>query len=213
MEFVELPTREKITVSQKRAAQRTQGGGSSSKSYMLITTLPHTLRASEILGAGTANPKEEAYVGLVTVICSLIYLNGSSLSETKLDRYLKRLNIEITTPLDKTEKLLATMCSQGYLNRVKDNTGGESSWEYHLGPRAKMEIGKSGVVNLVDEVYGVQAPADLEERVGRNIGVEELVGRGDARRPNVSTQRARRGTGEDSDNEDGGGDYGDGDDD
>ena len=214
MELVELPMREKITISQKRAAQRSQGSGSSSKSYILVTKLPHAFRDPEILGAGTANPKEEAYVGLVTVICSLIYLNGRSLSETKLDRYLRRLNIEVTTPLDKTEKLLATMCSQGYLNRVKDNTGGESSWEYHLGPRAKMEIGKSGVVNLVDEVYGVQAPADLVERVGRNIGVEELVRRSDNKRPNVSTQRARRNVDESKDNGgDSGDDDGDGDDD
>lgn len=211
MGFVELPMREKITVSQKRAAQRSQGGSSSSKSYMLVTTLPDTFRAPEILGAGTSNPKEEAYVGLVTVICSLIYLNGRSLSETKLDRYLKRLNIEVSTPLDKTEKILTTMCNQRYLDRVKDNTGGESSLEYHLGPRAKMEIGKSGVVNLVDEVYGVQAPVDLEERVGRNIGVEEPASCGGSRRP---SQRARRGAGEGENNGDGSNDDGDdGDDD
>jgi len=195
MDLVELPMREKITISQKRAAQRSQGGSSSSsKTYMLVTTLPPAFRAPEILGAGTVDQKEEAYIGLVTTICSLVYLNGRSLSEAKLDRYLRRLNIEATTPLDKTDKLLNTMCRQGYLNRVKDNTGGETQWEYHLGPRAKLEIGKSGVVNLVEEVYGVKAPADLAERVGRNIGVEEEQEQTSQRTKGRSagTQKARR---------------------
>jgi len=37
-----------------------------------------------------------------------------------------------------------------------------------------MEIGKEGVVSLVKEVYGVQVPEDVEERVGRNVGIEEI---------------------------------------
>ena len=77
--------------------------------------------------------------------------------------------------MDSTEKVLATMCKQKYLICLKDNTGGETSSEYHLGPRAKAEIGKEGVVSFVKEVYGVQAPEDVEERVGRNIGIEEVV--------------------------------------
>lgn len=145
-------------------------------------------------------------MGLVTAICTLIYLNGRSLSETKLDRYLRRMNIEVNTPIDKTEKLLATMCKQGYLNRVKDNTGGETCWEYHLGPRAKLEIGKSGVVSLVEEVYGIQAPENVAERVGKNIGVEEVVkapGARKGRRGAAATQSARGGDdGEDDDDDD-----------
>ncbi|KAF8445196.1 MAGE family-domain-containing protein [Terfezia claveryi] len=175
MTLTELPIRDKLTLTQKRSALRLQKP-TSSKSYILTTLLPPAFRVPEILSAGTAltNTKEEAYVALTTTICSLVYLNGRSINEAKLDRYLRRLNIEQNTPVDRTEKLLATMCKQGYLLRIKDNTGGETSWEYHLGPRAKMEIGKEGVVSLVKEVYGVRAPEDVEERVGRNIGIEEI---------------------------------------
>ncbi|KAF8418190.1 MAGE family-domain-containing protein [Tirmania nivea] len=177
MTLTELPMRDKLTLTQKRSALRSQKPASTnSKSYILTTLLPPAFRVPEILSAGTTstNTKEEAYVALTTTICSLVYLNGRSINEAKLDRHLRRLNIEQTTPVDRTEKLLSTMCKQGYLLRVKDNTGGDTSWEYHLGPRAKMEIGKEGVVSLVKKVYGVQAPEDVEERVGRNIGIEEV---------------------------------------
>ena len=177
MTLTELPLRDKLTLTQKRSALRSQKPPSTnSKSYILTTLLPPAFRVPEILSAGTppTNNKEEAYVALTSTICSLVYLNGRSINEAKLDRHLRRLNIDQLTPVDRTEKLLATMCKQGYLLRVKDNTGGETSWEYHLGPRAKVEIGKDGVVSLVKEVYGVQAPEDVDDRVGRNIGIEEI---------------------------------------
>ena len=196
MELVELPVHEKVNLAQKRAAQRSERGpAQSSKSYILTSTLPEAYRAPEILGAGSPLEKEQAYVGLVTTICTLIYLNGRSLSEAKLDRYLKRLNIEINTPIDKTDKLLATMTRQKYLNKVTDNSTGETAIEYHLGPRAKVELGKAGVTSFLQEVYGIQAPENLAARVKASIGIEEINNipkKNDAPREKKGNGRARR---------------------
>ena len=51
-----------------------------------------------------------------------------------------------------TEKLLATMAKQGYIDKVKDMVTGEPRWDYYLGPRGKIEVGKQGAMDLVKEV-------------------------------------------------------------
>lgn len=51
-----------------------------------------------------------------------------------------------------TEKLLATMVKQGYIDKVKDMVTGEPRYDYHLGPRGKIEVGKEGSMVLVKEV-------------------------------------------------------------
>lgn len=72
--------------------------------------------------------------------------------EAKLERYLRRLNLEDNTPIDKTEKLIQNMVKHGYLLRAREDAGGEMVTEYHLGPRAKVEIGKEGVLNMLNTV-------------------------------------------------------------
>jgi hypothetical protein len=81
-------------------------------------------------------------------------LNGGTLAEQKLDRYLARTNLDQYTPIDKTEKLLQRLCKEGYIVRSKNTEGGEEHIEYIVGPRGKVEIGSSGVAGLVREVYG-----------------------------------------------------------
>lgn len=82
------------------------------------------------------------------MIVSLIYLNGKLLPENKLNRYLTRMNADDYTPIDKTEKVIALMVKQGYIIKQKDDTG-DGGHDYYLGPRAKVEIGSDGVLNML----------------------------------------------------------------
>lgn len=174
MELVELPMREKTKLSQRRgmpatrnpcascsgvifidiflslvAAQNTEKAPTSSKQYMLATVLPDVFREHEIMHPHGF--KEQTYTGLVTMIVSLIYLNGCILPENKLNRYLSRMNADEYTPIEKTEKVIATMMKQGYIVKQKDDMG-EGGHDYYLGPRAKVEIGSGGVLSMLKTV-------------------------------------------------------------
>ena len=87
-------------------------------------------------------------------------LNGGSLPEAKLERYLKRVNADTYTPIDRTDKFLQRLCKDGYLVRVREMDGGEEVIEYFVGPRGKIEVGISGVAGLVGEVYGIDLNND-----------------------------------------------------
>ena len=66
-----------------------------------------------------------------------------------------------------TEKFVATMVKQGYIDKVKDTASGEPRHDFHLGPRGKIEIGRQGTMDLVKEVFGDDMDKDLEKRVRR----------------------------------------------
>lgn len=75
----------------------------------------------------------------------------------------------------KTEAALQKMIKQGYLVKVKDNTGGEETTEWMVGPRGKIEVGNRGIKGLVSTVYGDSAPEDLADRVKTSLGLEVPV--------------------------------------
>jgi melanoma-associated antigen len=54
-----------------------------------------------------------------------------------------------------TEKLLTTMVKQGYIEKVKDMSSGEQRFDYHLGPRGKIEVGKKGTLDFLKEVFSI----------------------------------------------------------
>lgn len=103
-------------------------------------------------------------------------LNGGSLPEQKLDRYLARTNADTYTPIDRTDRLLQRLCKEGYLVRTREMDGGEELVEYMVGPRGKMEVGTAGVAGLVREVYGVgnteEQREDFEARLARSLGIK-----------------------------------------
>lgn len=133
---------------------------------------------------------ESAYTGLYTFIISLILLNGGTVQEQKLDRYLSRMNAETYTPVDRTDKFLQRLCREGYLLRTREMDGGDEIIEYMVGPRGKVEVGARGVAGLVREVYGRQTQAeddditpaerekleDFEFRLGRSLGFKKANG-------------------------------------
>ncbi|KAJ5162951.1 MAGE protein [Penicillium coprophilum] len=187
MQMTELPAREKITVTQRRAAQKTEKPSSANKSWIVTTTLPLPYRSPDIL-IPTKAPSlytESTYTGLYSFIIALIVLNGGTLAEQKLDRYLTRTNAEVATPVDRTDKLLQRLCKEGYIIRTREMDGGEEVIEYVLGPRGKIEVGTGGVAGLVRTVYGKNQDdhesltqlqredlEDFEAKLGRSLGIE-----------------------------------------
>ena len=182
MELIELPVREKVTVSQRRAAQRVEKSATSTKAWILCSTLPASYRENETILTPSMVPTEMAeatYVGLYTFLISVIALSGGSLGEAKLERYLSRMNAEQYTPIEKTEVILQRMCRHGYLVKIRDGDGGgEEVVEYLVGPRGKVEVGAEGVAGVVKSVYGAGDGAEMEieveeieKRVRRNLGL------------------------------------------
>jgi MAGE family len=45
------------------------------------------------------------------------------------------------------------MIKQGYIVKVKDMVTGEPRFDYHLGPRGKVEVGKQGTVDFLAKVF------------------------------------------------------------
>ncbi|MCJ1265524.1 hypothetical protein MMC22_005404 [Lobaria immixta] len=182
MEITELPQKEKITISQKRAAQRSQSAASSSsKSYVLTSTLPAAYRVPAILVPARipSNTVEASYTGLYTFIISIISLSPrGTIAESRLERHLKRMNADnYVLNGEKTEKVLKRMEREGYIVKVRERDGGgEESIDYVVGPRGKAEVGERGVAGVVRKVYGkkdVEA-AELEKKLVRSLGEVSL---------------------------------------
>lgn len=138
------------------AAQKSEKPSSTNKSWILTSTLPRAYRVPEILPP-THAPSiaiESTYTALYSFIIAVISLNGGSLGEQKLERYLARMNADTYTPIERTDKFLQHLVKEGYLDRMRENDGGEEIVEYMVGPRGKVEVGSGGVAGLAREVYG-----------------------------------------------------------
>ena len=162
MQLVELPGREKADLKSRRQlvnqGAKAAGANSSSKSWILVSTLPTRYKTDRRIvtptNAGGSQDAEASYTALYSFVTSVIYLNNGVLPDAKLERYLKRVNAETYTALGATEKLLARMVKEGYVERRRDTSTGEESIEWVVGPRGKVEVGTKGVMGLVKGVYG-----------------------------------------------------------
>lgn len=184
MEMVELPAREKVTLQQKRAqkAAATQSAATATKSWVLVSTLPPEYRTADILDPPAAPTSEEEakYIGIYTLVVSLIILSGGTMLDSKLERYLRRLQMEDTTPVDdfeKTEKLFKRMEREGYVVKVKENSGtGDDEMYWMVGPRGKVEVGEDGAKALAIQVYGDLPDNDqteLDRRIERSLAMND----------------------------------------
>lgn len=190
MEMVELPQREKVTLKAKRckslwifveqlltstAAAKSKGNSKPTASYILSTTLPAPYRSSAIIAPSLIGSEEDeaTYIGICTVLVSYIAMSpGEVVPEPRLIRALRRLNIEGNTPLGKTDAILKKMGAQGYIWKVTDRQGDEETIDYRLGPRGRTEIGKMGVRGFVKEIYGDNAPDDLDKKLNRSLNMD-----------------------------------------
>ncbi|RKF58806.1 putative mage family protein [Erysiphe neolycopersici] len=175
LELVELPARQKVTLREKKAAQKSKGNNKSSTSYILKTILPHEYRNPEImpLFKDWSTSDEYAYIGLYTIIICLISLSADrQLANHQLDRYLKRLNLDRNTGLGTTSELLARMKKENYLQETKtmDKDGETSEWR--VGPRGFVEVDNEAIKRFVQKIYSENAPVDLLHRLQRSLGTE-----------------------------------------
>lgn len=181
MELVELPAKQKVTLTQRRAAQKSQGqsqSSSSNKTWVLCSILPPTYKDATILAPSKAPTSdfEAAYIALYTFIITIIVLSGGELAEAKLDRHLKRMNAEQSTPVDKTDKLLKRMIKDGYLHMYKETSDGEEITTYLLGPRGRVEVGEVGIAKLVRQVYGSDGnDEELEQKLERSLKMSAVA--------------------------------------
>ena len=202
MELVELPAREKVTIQQKRAAQKSESQASKAPTqWVLRSILPFQYRDPEILPpvAAPTQVQEGTYTGLYSMLVALIMLGGGQIAQAKMERYLRRLGLEDRTPVpgsEKTEKLLKRLEKEGYIREIREKaTQGEEDVSYIVGPRGKVEVGERGVEGLVKAAYGYPEGEDeeeLERRIARSLGLGErgsVVQNGGARK---KRGRARR---------------------
>jgi len=210
MEMVELPSKEKITLQQKRAAQKSQAAQANKapQTWVLTSIIPARIRGADPgilppIAAPTAG-EEAKYTSIYTLLTSLILLSGGLLPDAKMERYLRRLGLEDATPVDgseKTEKLMKRMEKDGYVVKVKENAGnGEEDVYWVVGPRAKVEVGEKGVEGLAKSVYNVEeGDEELERRIKRSLGIGEGVPK-----KGVEQEKRKRGREEREDEEESG---------
>ncbi|KAF7548107.1 hypothetical protein G7046_g8786 [Stylonectria norvegica] len=178
MELRELPVREKMSLHEKRQAMKSQSQPKTgSGAYILSSTLPEAYRSAAILAPSkTPSADDEAtYAAFYTMVISMILLNNGELSEQKLKRYLTRLNADQNVSMDKTEVILKRMERQGYVVKRVDRPpigqDGDLTITWHVGPRAKEEVGLEGVMGMVREVYGDSSP-DLEKKLRSSLNLD-----------------------------------------
>ncbi|KFX99201.1 hypothetical protein O988_03994 [Pseudogymnoascus sp. VKM F-3808] len=195
MRMVELPSREKVTLKDRRAAAQKAAAPTTTRSYILKSTLPQKYNIPAILTPSRipSTSTESAYMGLYTLVVSIIMLNGGRVSDEKLMRYLQRLNADVNTPVDKTELLFAKMQKQGYVVKIKDNANGTDITEWMVGPRGKVEVGAEGVKGLVETVYGDTAPDDLDVRLRSSLGLKDAPARREAQTAEPEREQNGRG--------------------
>ncbi|KAK1982537.1 MAGE family protein [Colletotrichum cereale] len=178
MELRELAVREKFTMAEKPLKSGSQAKTSSGV-FVLSTTLPSQYRAPAIITPSKAPgiEAEASYAGFYTMIVTIILASGGELSEQKLRRHLNRLNAEANVASERTEDVLKRMQTQGYVVRkVQKNAAtqaqdGSEDITWLVGPRGLEEVGVDGAAGMVRAVYGEQADADLEKKIGATFGI------------------------------------------
>jgi hypothetical protein len=105
---------------------------------------------------------------------TLIIISGGMMPEGKLDRALRRMNADQTTPLGSKDKTLSTMVKDGYIVKVKDASG-EESVDYIVGPRGKVEVGRDGIAQFMRMMHGESEDAvELEKKMQRTLDVADV---------------------------------------
>lgn len=181
-----------------------------------MSILPTQFRQPNIIAppAVPTSEDESKYVAIYTLLISLISLTGGTLPDAKMERYLRRLQMEDNTPVDgfeKTEKLLKRLEKDGYVFKVKETTGaGEDDVYWCLGPRGRVEVGEDGARGLVRSVYGEldgEGEEELERKMARSLGIGERVERKEAtqnggeRKKRGARRRGEREEGEEGEEE------------
>lgn len=157
---------------------------STTSGWILQSILPAKFKDPLILSPPSAptSAEESRYVAVYTLLIAVIALSGGSLPDAKMERYLSKLGIADTSPVDeneKTEFLVKRLLKDGYLVRSKESTGtGEDDVQWLVGPRGKVEVGEDGVRGLAKAVWGDlgdREDEELDRKIVRSLGVGERM--------------------------------------
>jgi melanoma-associated antigen len=197
------------------AAKRSEkaSGPSSTNSYVLVTVLPNRYRIPSILcpPETPANKLDKQFTAVCTIAVSLIYLSGGLISENRLDHILfQKMNISNTLAAQTMQRMI----KDGYITKITDNSSGQESIEYIVGPRGKIQIGEQGVKGFVSGVWGEDEAenGELDEQLNRAL---KLAAGPEKKITNVTEQPKKRGrrpaqrTGSDQDDTNGNDDMND----
>ncbi|KAI0153501.1 MAGE family-domain-containing protein [Pestalotiopsis sp. NC0098] len=180
MEMVELPMKEKRTLKEKQKQSATQRkaaaqGTASSKTYILVSTLPAAYKTATIITPSRvpSSSEEAEYIGFYTFAIALIALNGGELSNVKFFDYLGRMNADKNLPFDKTENVLLKLTRQGYLEKVIEKVeGDEDIVTWHVGTRGRVEVPSESIAAFVKEIWKTDIPGDLNKRINKSLGLQ-----------------------------------------
>ena len=138
MQLVELPSKEKTSIKDRRAqATQDKAPSKTSKSWILVSVLPKDYRENKNIMQPARAPSVEAeatYTSFYSMVVTLIYFNSNELPEQKLERYLQRLNADMNTPMGSLEKTLARMIREGVCREEKGDCIGRGSDQLCRGP-------------------------------------------------------------------------------
>ncbi|UKZ47756.1 hypothetical protein TrVGV298_001983 [Trichoderma virens] len=164
MELRELPVREKMTLHEKRQAMKSNAQPKTgSGAYILSSTLPEEYRSASILKPSKVPSAEQE-------------ATYSAFYTMKLQRYLMRLNADRMLASERTEVAMKRIERQGYVIKKVDRPPvgyeGDQTITWHVGPRAKEEIGLDGVIGLVREVYGHPEDEAFDKKLRSSLGIK-----------------------------------------
>lgn len=102
-------------------------------------------------------------------------LSGGELSDSKLKRFLTRLNAGQNLPIDSTDNVLARMVKHGYMDKIVERaTDGDDMVSWAVGPRGKVEVPPQSIAMFVRQVYG-EVPDDFEKKLYKSLGLQSVA--------------------------------------
>ncbi|KAF9959772.1 Histone-Lysine N-Methyltransferase ash1l [Mortierella alpina] len=162
-----------IFTSHSDAALKREDIRGGAKSYYLRNILPQELIASPVVDWES----ESADMGLLMVTLALIMVREGSILENVLKSHFRRMSLEEdASPFGDTSKKLEVYIKKRYLERIKldhlDDSGEKVEVEYRWGARARIEIPEENVIKFIQEVFGPEAPSDLEANIRKASGLK-----------------------------------------
>lgn len=172
------------------AAQKQTNQSTSSGAWVLVSTLPPKYRAPDIIPppAVPTQEQEASYIAIYTFIVTAIYLHGGDLEESKLERYLRRTNLERNTPVGPVEDLIKRLTREQYIARYTDKSGQDEVHHFIVGPRGKIEISEEGAAGLVRTVYGGSLE-DLDSRLDVSLRISSKAETAEKKRKEEEAKR------------------------
>lgn len=165
------PTQSTQTSGTQTPAQTGKDAAFSADSiYILQNILPDSYREC-IMEESTEN-RETGYMGVVSIVVSILAFSGGSLEGPALTRHLGALDLDQKlkmTSLHSVDDVLKLMLKQMYIEKETRTVEGEQNQQfvrYHLGRRASREFTKEGLVE--------QCQTIMKERYTESTNVQLL---------------------------------------